>query len=153
MWIHSLPDSLGDLVGGSLPDFDQSLILLLFSEQAAAVVPLSRFSLLQCLVYDLALLGRYCNVGYRNRVARARCVIKTDILDPVGDIRSCIFTNNLVELGYQIFQAALVQNHVHKLDCFGQDAVENDPTDGGLDDALLWFGKAAALIVAPGACL
>ena len=68
----------------------------------------------------------------------------------VGHVSRHFLAAQFIDLGDQVLDAALVQLLVCELDFGGQDAVEEDAADCGIDQAGLSLGQSLTLVVVPG---
>src|SRR5581483_7439907 len=73
-----------------------------------------------------------------NRQTRARGILEANILDPVNNLGGAFGTDYLIGFGDQFLQTLFVLHVVHKAHFFGKDLVEQNASDGGLDQFLLF---------------
>ena len=148
--IHEALHRIRDRGHGALPQLDDSFVLLLFGQQAAAVVTLDQPLFFQSLVDDLLLLRRHGDIRNGDGRAGTRSVLEPDVLDAVHDVNGRFRPEHLIRLGHEALQRALVEHLVNEAHGLGQDQVEEHAANGGIDHPPLAALIAFALLVVPG---
>jgi molybdate-binding protein len=75
-----------------LPQFDDALVLFLFSEQSAQVIVADRFGSIEGFCNNLLLRWRDRNIGNRNRGPGTRGKLEANIFDRIDNRRGSILS-------------------------------------------------------------